>query len=176
MYVLSSRVTRVRWARSWRSSNHHQLVRVSKRLDSSVPRTRGYGSKDEPLPVTASVDSSQGGRIASPTESEDTRASEKSTRITADTTFLQQGHKPRSEENKQFDPGGTVEKERRPALERGCNSTFFFCGELGGSLLCFCFVSALCVLCFPNYFYFPGDHVSAKLKDMRGDADQGSSR
>ena len=53
MYVLSSRVTRVRWARSWRSSNHHQLVRVSKRPDSSVPRTRGYGSKDEPPPTAS---------------------------------------------------------------------------------------------------------------------------
>ena len=39
-----------------------------------------------------------------------------------------------------------------------------------------CFVAALCVLCFPNYFSFPGDHFSAKLKNMRGDADQGSSR
>ena len=32
------------------SSNHHQLVRVSRRPDSSVPRTRGYGNKDEPSP------------------------------------------------------------------------------------------------------------------------------
>ena len=62
--------------------------------------------------LTAGVDSSQGGRIPSPTESMDTRASEKSTRITTDTTFLQQGHKPRSEENKQFDTGETVEKAR----------------------------------------------------------------
>ena len=95
--------------------------------------------------LTAGVDSSQGGRISSPTESEDTQASETSTTITADTTFLQQGHKPRGEKNKQFDPGGTVEKERRPALERGCNSTFFFFGELGGSLLCFVFCR--CSLC-----------------------------
>ena len=50
MYVLSSRVTRVRWTQSEASSNHHQLVRVSKRLDSSVPRTRGRGIKDEPPP------------------------------------------------------------------------------------------------------------------------------
>ena len=50
MCVLSSRVTRVRWARSWRSSNHHRLVRVSNRPDSSVPRTRGRGTKDEPPP------------------------------------------------------------------------------------------------------------------------------
>ena len=39
-----------KWARSWRSSNHHQLVRVSKRPDSRVPRTRGYGRLDEPPP------------------------------------------------------------------------------------------------------------------------------
>ena len=54
--------------------------------------------------LTAGVCSSQGGNILSPTE----RA--KSTRNTADITFLQQGHKPRSEENKQFDPGGKGEK------------------------------------------------------------------
>ena len=102
--------------------------------------------------LTAGVDSSQGGRIPSPAESVDTRA-DKSTRITADTTFLQQGQRPRSEENKQFDPGGTVEKKRRPALERDCNSTFFFWGKLGGYLSVFCLysVSTLCVLCFLNY-------------------------
>ena len=87
----------------------------------------------------------QGGHISSPTEQV------KSTRITADTTFLKQGHKPKSEENKQFDPDGTAEKERRPALERGYNSTFFFCGDLGGSLLCFV-LSVFCVCSvFPNY-------------------------
>ena len=102
--------------------------------------------------LTAGVDSSQGGRIPSPTESVDTRASEKSTRITADSTFLQQDHRPRSEENKQFDPGGKGEK---PALERGCNSTFFFWGELGGYLSVFCLYSvcALCVLRFLNYCF-----------------------
>ena len=47
--------------------------------------------------LTADVDSSQGGRILSPTKSVDSRA-DKSTRITADIIFLQQGHKPRSEE------------------------------------------------------------------------------
>ena len=103
--------------------------------------------------LTAGVDSSQGGRIPSPTESVDTRASEKSTRITADTTFLQQGHKPRSEENKQFDPGGTVEKERRPALERGFNSTFVFCGELEGSLLCFVFCRCSVCALFPKLLF-----------------------
>ena len=57
--------------------------------------------------LTAGVGSNQGGSIYSPTtESVDTRAGNKSTRTTSDITFLQQGHKPRSEENKQFDPGG----------------------------------------------------------------------
>ena len=50
--------------------------------------------------LTAGVDSNQGGNIFSPTtESGDTRAGNKSTIITADINFLQQGHKPRSEEN-----------------------------------------------------------------------------
>ena len=61
--------------------------------------------------LAAGVDSNQGGDVFSTTtESVDTRASEKSTIISADITFLQQGHKPRSEENKQFDPGGKGEK------------------------------------------------------------------
>ena len=60
--------------------------------------------------LTAGVCSNQRGNIFSPTtESVDTRAGKNSTRTTADITFLQQGHKPRSGENKQFDPG---EKER----------------------------------------------------------------
>ena len=54
--------------------------------------------------LTEGVSSCQGKRISSPTERV------KSTRITADTTFMQQGHKPGSEENKQFDPGGNGEK------------------------------------------------------------------
>ena len=50
--------------------------------------------------LTAGVGSCQGGHIPSPTERV------KSTRITADITFLQQSHKPRSKEKKQSDPGG----------------------------------------------------------------------
>ena len=47
--VLSSwRTTRGGWTQSEASSNHHRLVRVLKRPDSSVPRTRGRGRKDEP--------------------------------------------------------------------------------------------------------------------------------
>ena len=61
-----------------------------------------------------------------------------------------------------------------PTLERGSNSTFFFWGELRGYLPVsyLCSACALCVLCFPNLFFFSGDDFSAKLKDMRGDADQ----
>ena len=48
VYVSSWRTTRVIWTRSEASSNHHRLVRVLKHPDSSVPRTRGRGMKDEP--------------------------------------------------------------------------------------------------------------------------------
>ena len=56
--------------------------------------------------LTTAVGSSQGERIPPTTECVDMQASEKSTRITEDTTVLQQGHKTFSEQNKQFDPGG----------------------------------------------------------------------
>ena len=63
------------------------------------------------------------------------------------------------------------ERREGPALERGCISTFFFC--LSWEAPCLCFVlSALCALCFPKLFFYPGDHFSAKLKDMREDVDQ----
>ena len=63
------------------------------------------------------------------------------------------------------------EKREGTALERGCISTFFFWDELGGSFLCFVFsVSALCMSVSQIIFIFLGDHFSAKLKDMRGDA------
>ena len=119
---------------------------------------------------TAGVDSSQWGRIPSPTESEDTRA-DKSTRITADFIFLQQGHKSRSEENKQFDPGG---KEEKAPPWNAAVTLLSFSGESWEatclfsvftlSLLCVCSVSKVIV-------FYPGDHFSAKLKYMRGDAD-----
>ena len=100
--------------------------------------------------LTAGVDSSQGGRVPSPTESVDTRA-DKSTKITADIIILQQGHKLRSEENKQFDPD--EEGEKAPPWTR-LYSTFFFWGELGRYLSVFLFVLCLCFVCvcFPNYF------------------------
>ena len=60
--------------------------------------------------LTAGVNLSQRGRIPPTMECVDTRTSEKSTRVTADTTFQQQDHKTFSEQNKQFDPGGRREK------------------------------------------------------------------
>ena len=102
--------------------------------------------------LTAAVDSNQGGRIPSPTESVDTRA-DKSTRISADTTFLQQGHKTFSEKNKQFDPGGRREKA---SLRNAAVTLPSFSGEkLGGFLAVFymCSVFALCVFVFRNYFF-----------------------
>ena len=105
--------------------------------------------------LTAAVDSSQGGRIPSTTECVDTRASEKSTRITTDTAFLQQGHKPRSEENKQFDPGGKGEKA--PPWNAAVTLPSFS-GESWEATCLFsvfslCSVSALCVLCIPQLLF-----------------------
>ena len=119
VYVSSWRATRVRWTRSEASSNHHRLVRVSKRPDSSVPRTRGYetGRTTAAGFLTADVGSSQAGNISSPTE----RA--KSTATLADIssptehvgTLAGAAATPEkrmhiSEENTHFDPGGKGEK------------------------------------------------------------------
>ena len=121
--------------------------------------------------LTAGVDSSQGGRIPSTTECVDTRASENNTRITADTTCLQQGHKTFSEQNKQFDPGGR--REKAPLWNAAVALLSFYAES--GETSCLCFVlSALCVLCFfPNCFSFQVI-LFRKLKAMR--RDQGSSR
>ena len=78
--------------------------------------------------LTTGVGSNQGGSISSPTECVDRRASTKSTTTTsADITFSKQGHKPRSEENKQFDPGGKGEKA--PLWNAAVTLPFLFCGE-----------------------------------------------
>ena len=102
--------------------------------------------------LTAAVDSNQGGRIPSPTESVDTRA-DKSTRILADTTFLQQGHKTFSEQNKQFDPGGS--REKAPLWNAAVTLPSFSGEKLGGFLSIFylCSVYALCVFVFQNYVF-----------------------
>ena len=122
--------------------------------------------------LTAGVDSIQGGRPSTPTESVDTQTSEKSTRITADTTFLQQGHKPRSEENKQFDSGGR--REEAPLWKAAVALLSFSAESWEASCLCFVCFFCLCsvCVCFPNYLSFPGDLFSAKLKDMRRDVDK----
>ena len=102
--------------------------------------------------LTAGEGSSEKGNISSPTE----RAT--STKTTADISLTaatpsKRRHKTSSKKNKQLD---RVEKERRPALERGCNSPFFFWGELERSLLVIrlCSVCTLFVLCFLNYCFF----------------------
>ena len=109
--------------------------------------------------LTAGVDSNQGGSIFSPTESGDTPAGTKSTRITADIIFLQQGHKPRSEENKQFDPGGKGEKA--PPWNAAVTLLSFPGESWEAPCLCFsiCALSVLCAL-FSKLLLFPGDHFS----------------
>ena len=99
--------------------------------------------------LTPAVDSSQGGRIPPTTECVDTRTSEKSTRIMADTTFLQQGHKTFSEQNKQFDPGGR--REKAPPWKAAV-ALLSFSGESGKahclfSVCALCFVFCLCIVC-----------------------------
>ena len=110
--------------------------------------------------LTAGVGSNQGGRISSPTECVDTRTSTtKSTTTTADITFLKQGHKPRSEENKQFGPGGKGEKT--PPWNATV-TLLSFSGE-SWEAPCLCFVLCLCFVCamFPKLLFFPGGHFSA---------------
>ena len=71
--------------------------------------------------------------------------------ISADSTFLQQGHKPRSEENKQFDPGGKGEKA--PPWNAAV-TLLSFSGE-SGKVPCLCFVLCLCFVCtlFPKLLF-----------------------
>ena len=123
--------------------------------------------------LTAGVGSNQGGTISSPTEWVDTRASTtKGTRTTADITFLKQGHKPRSEENKQFDPGGKGEKA--PPWNAAV-TLLSFSGESGEApCLCFVFsVCALCVLCPLNYC---SRMVITSQRDEKHEGRRGASR
>ena len=83
----------------------------------------------------------------------DTRAGTKSTITFADITFLQQGYKPKdkenkSNENKQFDPGGKGEKA---PLRNAAVTLCFFSGESVGlwEARCSCFVFSFCALCAP---------------------------
>ena len=73
----------------------------------------------------------------------DTRASEKSTKITADTTFLQQGHKTFSEQNKQLDPGG---KREKAPLWNAAVALLSFSAE-SWETSCLCFVFCRCSVC-----------------------------
>ena len=100
--------------------------------------------------LTADVDHQGGNLFSTTTESVDTRASEKRTRNTADTTFLQQGHNPRSEQNKHFDPGG--KREKAPSW----NAAVILLCFLGESweAVCLFSVCALCSVFFLNCFSF----------------------
>ena len=122
--------------------------------------------------LIAGVVSSQGGRIPSTMECVDTRASEKNTRITVDTTCLQQGHKTSfSEQNKQFDAGGR--REKAPLWNAAVALLSFFAESLETSCLCFVFCRCSVCILFSNNFSFQVIYLS-KLKAMR--RDQGSSR
>ena len=120
---------------------------------------------------TAGVGSNQEGNIvSSTTKIVDTRTSTKSTRTTADITFLQLGHKPRdkekgSEENKQFDPGG--KREEAPFRNAAVTLPPLSVESVGpweARCLCFVFLS-VCVIFLSSLFskllFFPGDHFSA---------------
>ena len=111
-------------------------------------------------------------RFSTTTESGDTRAGNKSTRITADITFLQQGHKPRSEENKQFDPGGKGEKV--PPWNAAVTLLSFSGESWEAPCLCFGFsVSTLFVLCFLNHCFL---QVITSQRTERHEGRRGSSR
>ena len=115
--------------------------------------------------LTAGAGSCQSGNISSLTERV------KSTRITADITFLQQGHKPRSEKNKQFDPGG--EGEKAPPWNAAVTLLFFW-GELEGSLLVVDPVCTMFVLCFLNYCFLSRWPLLSEAE--RHEGTRGSSR
>ena len=99
------------------------------------------------LTAGAGVGSCQGGDISSPTERVN------STRITADTTCLQQGYKTFSKQNKEFDPGGRREKE--PLWKAAVALLTFSAESWEASCLCFVLcLCTLCVLCFLKLFFF----------------------
>ena len=100
--------------------------------------------------LTAGVDSSQGGRIPFATECEDTKTFV-DTSSTAATPENRRRKKPRSEQNKQFDPGGKGEKA--PPWNAAVTLLFFsaFPGRLlvCSSCCCLYFVCAL----FPKLLF-----------------------
>ena len=137
--------------------------------------------------LTASVGSTQGEKISSPTERVGTT---KSTTTSADissptehvgaraetaATPGKRRHKTTSEKNKQFDPGGKGEKT--PLWNAAVTLPFFSWGELGGFLLvlrvfCLCFVCA-CLLCSLNYCSF---QVITSQRTEKHEGRRGSSR
>ena len=124
------------------------------------------GRTTAPGILTAGAGPSQGEDISSPTERV------KNTRITADTTCLQQGHKTFSEQNKQFDLGGR--RTKAPLWNAAVALLFLSAESWKASCLCFVFCRcSVCILFFPHYFSFQVIYLS-KLKAMR--RDQGSSR
>ena len=105
--------------------------------------------------------------MPSTTECVDTRASEKNTRITADTTCLQQGHKIFSEQNKQFNPGGRREKA---PLWNAAVLYLLFLPFLGGSLF------VLCASCFVSALFMPVFNFLPKLLIYSDDTSQQAER
>ena len=97
--------------------------------------------------LTAGSGQSQGGNISSPTERV------KNTRITADTTCLQQAHKTLSEQNKQFDPGGR--REKAPLCNAAVALLSFSAESWEASCLCFVFCRcSVCILFSQIIFLF----------------------
>ena len=75
-----------------------------------------------------------------------------------------------SEQNKQFDPGGKGEKA---SPWNAAVTLLSFSGESWRFLVCaLCCLYFVCALFSQIIVFYPGDHFSVKLKDMRGDADQ----
>ena len=105
--------------------------------------------------LTASVGSCQGGNISPPTECEDTNTFADISSTAA--TPSKRRHKTSSEQNKQFDPGG---KSKKAPPWNAAVTLLSFSGE-SSEAPCLFSVCALCVLCFPKYFFFPGDNCSA---------------
>ena len=95
--------------------------------------------------LTAAVGSYQGGNISSPATSAKMFADTSSTAATPENRWRKT---PRSEQNKQFDPGGKGEKA--PPSNAAVSLLFFFWGELGGFLLVLCAVCLVCACVFPN--------------------------
>ena len=116
--------------------------------------------------LTAGVNSCQGGRTPpSPKQSTSTRTFADISSIAA--TPPKRRHKTSSEENKQFDPGGSGEKAPPwnaavplPLFSWGEAGRLLVClsvAKLGGSLSVFSCVLCCCLFCFPKLLIYPGE-------------------